>query len=384
VQREAILDFYVQQAYRRISKEPVTLPGYKESVNDIITSFVKSLERRNLIRDFKEYDVKIVYAFDKTSSVVDLRGKFTLIHNRFFAQSLNNLNKIIYSEPSPDGPRVPMFCYLFRLMQEQAYVEGCDEFAIFISTFRKSTDMDERLNQILRVPSNNNLHGFSTAVQEAFILAHELVHILLSSGLLKMPREADESNGGHWLQNVSSPEADPQFLEFVRRVLPPQNDPVFAEEQFCDEISFQFVLGLFSSANDPNAIFCAVKILQMHMRVFGSLREAFRKADHHRRTELSSETAFAYVPDSSWARHSNDRFSVPDGTPGFDPLSQLRQWDALMDIHHERITSPTLSVVASSGSKLCVGPLCFDISTREFTYQREKANDPDLLGMISI
>jgi len=356
-----MIESYINNSFCLIdAKHVVSMENYHKIISDILSGFEVFLKETHLIEAFPKYSVRLICAFDKSSSALLLKNELHLIINRYFVQSLNNLNKIFFHNLGEQQNNLPMFTYIFRLMKEQAYVSGFPEYAIFLEQFIK-LKLNSEVELVWKSPENKS-HGNLTPIHEAFIVAHEVVHLLVSEGLLAI----DFKNRDNTLNTLYSliinrkDNLDPKIDRLISN-LKSVDDADFDEELFCDRIAFEFVLKYFAKVYTYSEIHAAVRIFHMHMRVLEVFSSAFAV-----KPELLLEDSTFSPPlmVRNWSRSLQaDLISSEDSDQVHD---SMKLWMDYNEIHHNKITQVVLNTIKRKNNIIRTASLEFDLLTRKF------------------
>lgn len=268
----------IRNSYRLINQEEEELnstsnsiyKNLKEVIEDSLGEFLGKYNKDNL---FLNYSFQKIYAFNKTSSILISKNNSIILHNRFFGQTLSNLNKIYYY--SSDS--YPMYCYLFRLIQEEFYSNGYDKFAILLSNYRKLYNLDVNFKNIFNENSSPN----QVVLQEVFILVHEIIHYLFYkrvldvdkyvnitkkqiSNILNIIKESDE-NLIYKKENKRNNIIYSQYQELT-------NDKEFCEELSCDFFTLEFIKYYFPNFFDENILEESIFLLFQHIKILNYIK----------------------------------------------------------------------------------------------------------------
>src|SRR5262245_64275382 len=110
----------VRNTHTLIKERPDDLDhGYLRHRELLQSALPEFLRVRYGIATPPAFFLHVEYAFEKRSMVVFNSGQVAIIHNRFYGQTLSNLNKLFSFADSA----FPSFCYMFRLVEEEFYVQ---------------------------------------------------------------------------------------------------------------------------------------------------------------------------------------------------------------------------------------------------------------------
>lgn len=366
-----IIDRYIANSYCLLENKPALEAEYEETILGIARGFGEYLIRKQLLEQSPDYLIKIIYAFDKTSSALSFSNEICLVVNRFFVQTLNNLNKILFHALEEKYNSLPMFAYLFRLMKEQAYVSGHHEYAIFIEQFIKQQS-DREIEKVWRNPTNIQ-HIKLTEIQEAFIIAHEIAHLLVGNEALSIQVERNKAD--FFAETISSAQKksaeqddNEGFANTLNQLLTHKGD-AFDEELFCDQIAFEFALEHFVNTFSYSDVHNAIRVFFMHMRVLEIFSSSFIESDQGAQAESAADTKEA-PPDMSrnWSRALQSSLSLANDSE--QALESLKRWSVIIALHHDRITNITLNTIKKRGARIWTANLQYDLKTRELSISK--------------
>ncbi|WP_126136575.1 hypothetical protein [Tritonibacter mobilis] len=149
----ALIKSYIRSNFTQISEQPSGDDSYRDDIEKVTSEFLKFIERKLNTKVMESVHIEHIYAFEKTSCFLSFGVGRLILNNRFFTQTLNNLNKIFLSEDEYSFS--PMLVYVLRLMEEQAYVEGLGEFAYVLNYYRRKIREEIDVETVWRFPEND-------------------------------------------------------------------------------------------------------------------------------------------------------------------------------------------------------------------------------------
>lgn len=116
---------------------------------------------------------KLVYSLQRSAEIVTLRGTDYLVYDQYLGQTMNVLNRIyLDSDSSSDA-----FTYIFKLQAESYALDGELKSALaFASIYRMAK---ENSDPTYYSEKNREYRCLFTAIQEDFVIAHEIAHLML-------------------------------------------------------------------------------------------------------------------------------------------------------------------------------------------------------------
>lgn len=168
--------------------------GYKRSVNsklakyyDEIFSQLVAVLRLLLDEDFEPPDMVVAYTSFMYTETVTFQTHRYLVYDQYLGQVLNRLNRLVFE----NSPPTEVDAYLAKLFALRSLQAGKSTQALEYALVHDS--MKGYLSKSDPAPSQTRV--YFTTLQEAFVIAHELAHIMYGH---------DSAMVEHWKSSFSA------------------------------------------------------------------------------------------------------------------------------------------------------------------------------------
>lgn len=137
-------------------------------LNDYYHKIFKRIKKHAQF-DIGRVELEVIYSTNKTAEMLQLNGQYFLVYDQYLGQVFNMMNRLFFNSTEPRES----LGYSFKIFAEEIQLEGrADAGLIFAishiklmeesATYKKDRDLAKRTTY--------------TAIQEMFIMIHELVH----------------------------------------------------------------------------------------------------------------------------------------------------------------------------------------------------------------
>ncbi len=158
----------------------------------------------------------VINSLNKRSQLIELSDGHWLIHDQYLGQTLNALTRLYFMSNKPDSAHP----FAFRLLSEAASCRGRAELATYFAYVYSVTYHASKDSTGAEDAQKVALRQASVHVQEAFVLAHELAHLMWE------PAALDPASIDMLLDSLMDVEGSDDWDEIV--------------ETYLDDLSFQF------------------------------------------------------------------------------------------------------------------------------------------------
>jgi hypothetical protein len=131
-------------------------------------------------------ELELTSSWQRSCEIVELNGRTYLVYDQYLGQTLNTLNRIFVNSTDREDAEI----YGLKVVGEYVLLKGRPDLAAGL--LAAHSKMREQ-HQSYRVEQNLYVRQVFTAVQEAFVMMHELMHHYMalhrSEGIIRAARE---------------------------------------------------------------------------------------------------------------------------------------------------------------------------------------------------
>ena len=156
-----LLNDYLESTRKIKGKRNEQLNSYYHKVFNII--------KRHAQFNISDVELEVIYSTNKTAELLHLNDRHFLVYDQYLGQVFNMMNRLFFNATEPQES----LAYSYKIFAEELQLEGRPDVALIFamsylklleesSTYKTDVDVTKRVNY--------------TAIQETFILVHELFH----------------------------------------------------------------------------------------------------------------------------------------------------------------------------------------------------------------